>query len=77
MGDLLTIRLEVYLPFRGQRIWRGEERVAAGSTVAELIAALSLAEPDLAVLMNGRHAPDQTVLSDGDEVAVLRHSEGG
>jgi len=77
MGELLTIRLEVYLPFRGQRIWRGAQQVAAGTTVADLIATLGLTEPELAVLMNGRHAPEQTVLANGDEVAVLRHSEGG
>lgn len=78
MGDGLTsIRLEVYLPFRGQRIWRGDEPISPGMTVGALRARLSLPEPELAVLVNGRNAPDDTVLAPGDEVAVLRQAEGG
>ena len=77
MGDRLSIRLEVYLPFRGRRMWRGTEEVPAGTTLAALLDALALPEPDLAILLNGRHRPPETLLSDGDEVAVLRQSEGG
>lgn len=77
MGERLIIRLEVYLPFRGQRIWRGDEEIAAGITVADLRSALAVGEPELAVLVNGRHANDEVVLSANDEVAILRQSEGG
>lgn len=77
MGDGLSIRLEVYLPFRGRRMWRGTEEVAAGSTLGDLMARLALSEPDLAALLNGRHRPPETPLADGDEVAILRQSEGG
>jgi sulfur carrier protein ThiS len=77
MGDGLTIRLEVYLPFRGRRTWRGEEPVAPGTTVGVLMAALAVGEPDLTVLVNGRHAGPDRLLQAGDEVAVLRHAEGG
>ncbi|HYF94326.1 MAG TPA: MoaD/ThiS family protein [Symbiobacteriaceae bacterium] len=77
MGERLIIRLEVYLPFRGQRIWRGDEAIAAGTTVADLRSALAIGEPELAVLVNGRHAKEEAVLADGDEVAILRQSEGG
>ncbi len=77
MGDGVTIRLEVYLPFRKQRLWRGEETVPAGLTAGELPAHLGLEEPELAVLVGGRAVPEETVLRQGDEVAILRQAEGG
>lgn len=77
MGDRLSIRLEIYLPFRGRRMWRGTEEVASGTTLGALLTALALPEPDLAILLNGRHRPPDTPLSDGNEVAILRQSEGG
>lgn len=78
MGDGLSIHLEVYLPFRGQRLgWRGLETVPAGTTAGDLPGLLGLTEPELAVLVNGRNVPDATALCDGDDVAVLRQAEGG
>jgi sulfur carrier protein ThiS len=77
MEQTVTIRLEVYLPYRGARIWRGAETVPAGTTLGALVERLALREPELAALLNGRHAPADSVLSEGDEVAVLRQAEGG
>ena len=77
MGDGLTIQLEVYLPFRGRRLWRGDEQVPDGMTAGLLPAFLGLTEPELAVLVNGRYVPPETPLRAGDEVAVLRQAEGG
>lgn len=73
----IVIRLEVYVPFRGQRLWRGEERIPTGTTAGALISLLGLTEPELAVLVNGRNLPAETILHTGDEVAVLRQAEGG
>jgi sulfur carrier protein ThiS len=77
MGDRLTIHLEVYLPFRGRRLWRGGEQVPDGTTAGALPALLGLTEPELAVLVNGRYVLPETQLRGGDEVAVLRQAEGG
>ncbi len=77
MDGGVTVQLEVYLPFRGRRTWRGEEHLPAGMTAGGLPAHLGLGEPDLAVLVNGRHVPDETVLQPNDDVAVLRRAEGG
>lgn len=77
MGAGVTVRLEVYLPFRGRSVWRGEDQVAEGTTVGGLVGALGLAEPELAVLLNGRWALPDTALQAGDLVAVLRQAEGG
>lgn len=77
MDGVVTIRLEVYLPFRGRRVWRGEETVPAGLTAGQLTACLGLTEPELTVLVGGRHVAEGTELRSGDEVAVLRHAEGG
>ncbi|BDG61080.1 MoaD/ThiS family protein [Caldinitratiruptor microaerophilus] len=73
----MRIRLEVYLPFRGERIWRGEEDVPDGTTPAGLLERLGLKEPDLALLVNGRYVPPDRPLEDGAEVAILRRAEGG
>lgn len=77
MGGGVTIRLEVYLPFRGQRRWTGEEVVPAGTTAGALPGLLGMTEPELAVLVNGRCLDPATPLAEGDEVAILRQAEGG
>lgn len=77
MDGGVTIRLEVYVSFRGQRTWRGEEAVPTGLTAGRLAEHLGLTEPELAVLVNGRNVDDDTVLQPADEVAVLRQAEGG
>lgn len=73
----MTIHLEVYLTFRGERRWVGAESVPAGLTVGGLVAHLGLDEPELAVLVGGRYVDPATPLSEGDEVAILRQAEGG
>lgn len=77
MAQTIRIRLEVYLPFRGHRIWRGEEQISAGTTLEALMQTLAIGEGELAVLVNGRHVDPATLLRAGDEVAVLRQAEGG
>lgn len=77
MGRSVTIRLEVYLPLRGRRRWTGEEAIPTGLTAGALPAHLGLTEPELAILVGGRHVDPDTVLNEGDEVAVLRRAEGG
>ena len=73
----MTIQLEVYLPFRGKSMWRGEESVPAGTTVSTLLAELGIGEPELTVLVGGRYAPADRVLESGNKVTVLRQIEGG
>ena len=77
MGRGVTISLEVYLPFRGQRRWEGEEVVPPGTRSGDLCTLLGLTEPELVVLVNGRYAGEERSLAEGDQVAVLRQSEGG
>lgn len=77
MDGGLTIRLEVYLPFRGRSVWRGSETVPFGTTAAGVRRLLELTEPELAVLVNGRNVAEATRLAAGDEVTILRQAEGG
>lgn len=77
MGRGVTIHLEVFLPFRGRRTWRGEEEVPAGTTAGALPGLLGLDLPELAVLVGGRHVADETPLTPGDEVIIIPRSEGG
>ncbi len=74
----MQIQLEVYLTFRGQRIWKGTEEVPDGISPAALLRHLELDHhPELAVIVNGRHHDDDAALASGDEVAVLRRADGG
>lgn len=74
----MQICLEVYLNFRGRRIWKGTEEVPDGTTPAQLLRLLGLDDqPELAVIVNGRHHDDHAPLAPGDEVAILRRADGG
>lgn len=74
----MRIRLEVYLPFRDQRIYRADEEVPADITPIRLLAHLGMEHhPELAVLVDGRYHPDDQPIHPGAEVAILRRSEGG
>lgn len=77
MGAGLSVRLEVFLPFRGQRLWRGNEWLPEGTTAGTLLSLLGLEEPELAVLVNGCRADADQVLQSGDQVAILRQMDGG
>lgn len=74
----MLIHLEVYLTFRGERIWKGTEEVPEGISPVALVRHLGLDDhPELAVIVNGRHYDDDQALAPGDEVAILRRSDGG
>jgi len=48
-----------------------------GTTVADLIAQLGLPDEPRIVFIGGRHAPEDTVLSDGDRLAIFPPVAGG
>lgn len=74
----VIIRLEVYLPFRGRSVWKGDEAVPTPATATTLLGHLGLdGHPELSVIINGRLWPEDSPLADGDHVAVLRAAEGG
>lgn len=74
----VTIQLQVYLPFRGRTVWKGEEAVPTPATAETLLSHLGLyGQPELSVIINGRLWPEDTLLADNDQVAVLRAAEGG
>lgn len=76
-ADEIVCWLESYVPLRGKSIWKGELRLPAGTTPMGLLRHLGLTEPELQVLVNGRNTAPERPLHTGDEVAVLRHAEGG
>jgi len=73
----ITCWVESYVPLYGQSIWKGELRLPAGTPPSGLLRRLGLSEPELQVIVNGRNSLADRPLQDGDEVAVLRHAEGG
>lgn len=74
----MQIRLEVYLTFRGERIYKGQEEVPDQITPEQLLRHLQLDHhAELAVLVDGRYHPEDQPIPPGAEVAILRRSEGG
>lgn len=74
----MELHLQIYLPFRGKRIWKGTLDVPDDSTPGSLIRHLGLEiHPELTVLVNGRYRGDGHPLEPDDQVAILRQAEGG
>lgn len=51
--------------------------VASGQTISELIEQLGLPDEPRVVFVNGRHAAEETVLSEGDRLAIFPPVAGG
>ena len=61
---------------RGGRDARPFE-LQSGSTVADVIAQLGLPDEPRVVFVNGKHALDEAVLSEGDRLAIFPPVAGG
>jgi sulfur carrier protein ThiS len=51
--------------------------LAPGTTVADVIEQLGLPDEPRVVFLDGKHAPEQTVLTDGDRLAIFPPVAGG
>jgi len=51
--------------------------LSEGTTIAEVIESLHLPDEPRVVFVNGRHAPDEHVLSDGERLAIFPPVAGG
>lgn len=60
----------------GGRHARGFE-LAEGTTIAEFIASLGLPDEPRIVFVNGRHAPEDAALHDGDRLGIFPPVAGG
>ncbi len=72
----LFASLRRYLPEGGA----GHEQtidLPDGTTVGQVIAMLGLPDEPRVVFVNGRHAPDDLALHDGDRLAVFPPVAGG
>jgi len=49
----------------------------SGTTVEDVIAKLGLPDEPRVVFLNGKHAADETVLTDGDRLAIFPPVAGG
>jgi len=50
---------------------------AEGTTVGDVVSALGLPDEPRVVFVNGRHAPDDRVLAQGDRLAIFPPVAGG
>lgn len=75
---MITIDLEVFLPFRGQRMWQGQEAIPAGLRAGDLPAYLGIGHlPELVIIVDGRAGQDEKPIPAGAAVAILLQTEGG
>ena len=51
--------------------------LAEGTNIAEVIVRLGLPDEPRVVFLNGKHAADETVLADGDRLAIFPPVAGG
>jgi sulfur carrier protein ThiS len=51
--------------------------VEPATTIADIIAVLKLPDEPRIVFVNGKHAPDEAVLLDGDRIAIFPPVAGG
>ena len=51
--------------------------LADGTSVADVIGTLGLPDEPRVVFVNGRHAPDEYALADGDRLAIFPPVAGG
>ncbi len=54
-----------------------EFELAEGTTIADIILSLGLPDEPRVVFVNGRHAPDDHVLAEGERLAIFPPVAGG
>jgi sulfur carrier protein ThiS len=78
----LFANLLPYLPEAGPDEQSGSAHARAmdlpdGSTVGQVVAHLGIPDGPRVVFVNGRHAPDDHVLAEGDRLAIFPPVAGG
>jgi sulfur carrier protein ThiS len=74
----MDVDVELFSVFRRDRFRKGRVRLAAGASVADLLALLSVSPDDVGVLMvNGRDGTFGQVLKEGDFVTLIPPMGGG
>ncbi len=79
---MITIQLALFAKFSSRHPDGGGRgarplQVDAGSTVADLVTRLGLAGEQRITFVNGRHAPDERALAEGDRLALFPPVAGG
>ena len=80
---MITIELALFAKLSSRYPVPGSGRepraygVEPGTTVASLIELIGLADEPRITFVNGRHAPDELVLAEGDRLAVFPPIAGG
>jgi sulfur carrier protein ThiS len=80
---MATVELALFAKFSARHPVPGAGRsarsypVADGATVGGLVRDIGLADEQRITFVNGRHAPDNLVLVEGDRVAIFPPIAGG
>ena len=80
---MTTIELALFAKFSARHPVPGAGRsacaypIADHTTLGQLVSDIGLADEQRITFVNGRHADDELVLSDGDRVAVFPPIAGG
>lgn len=74
----MKVLVKLFATFRTGRFKQQEHELPEGTTIAQVVAQLDIAEEALGmVMLNGRHAPLEQVLHEGDTLALFPLVGGG
>jgi sulfur carrier protein ThiS len=74
----MKVTVKLFAGFRDDRFKEAERELDSSTTVADVLASLDIAEPELGVaLINGRHVLPEYVLGEGDVLSLFPKVGGG
>ncbi|KIH75363.1 Molybdopterin converting factor, small subunit [Geoalkalibacter ferrihydriticus] len=74
----MKVLIKLFATFRNERFKQEEKELPEGTTIRQVVAQLEIAEEALGMVMvNGRHAPLESQLHEGDTLALFPLVGGG
>jgi molybdopterin converting factor small subunit len=74
----MKVLVKLFATFRNDRFKQAEKELPAGTSIRQVVAQLEIAEEALGmVMLNGRHAPLDTELHNGDTLSLFPLVGGG
>jgi len=74
----MKVEIRLFASLRKYSLPQEEMELAEGTTVGDLLERIGISHSEVAVaLVNGRHAPNELPLSDGETIALFPPIAGG
>ncbi|WP_305043211.1 MoaD/ThiS family protein [Geoalkalibacter sp.] len=74
----MKVLIKLFATFRNERFKQAEKELPPGTSIRQVVAQLEIAEEALGmVMLNGRHAPLESELHEGDTLSLFPLVGGG